>query len=88
VRQDHASKIGDAIWFVHLGEEGRTGGLAAVLARIEREIKETSPALVFVDSFRSMFRRVSSKRDGAVELQEFVQRLAVQLTSCEATTFL
>ena len=30
-----ASKIGDAIRFIHLGEEARTGGLAAVLARIE-----------------------------------------------------
>src|SRR5580658_3527753 len=46
-----ASKIGDAIRFVHLGEEARSGGLAAVLARIESEIEATDPAMVFVDSF-------------------------------------
>jgi circadian clock protein KaiC len=83
-----ASKIGDAIRFIHLGEEARTGGLGAVLARIDHEIKETNPALVFVDSFRSMFRRVLSERDGEAGVQDFVQRLAVQLTNCEATTFL
>src|SRR5579871_1961041 len=60
----NASKVGDAIRFIHLGEEARTGGLAAVLARIEHEIQETTPAFVFVDSFRSMFRRALRERDG------------------------
>jgi circadian clock protein KaiC len=83
-----ATKIGDAIRFVHLGEEAKAGGLAAVLARIEREIQETNPAFVFVDAFRSMFRKASRRRGDELEPQDFVQRLAVRLTSCEATTFL
>ncbi len=84
-----AMKVEESIRFIHLGEEARTGGLAAVLARIVKEVNDTSPAFVFVDSFRSMLRRVLAERDeGELELQDFVQQLAVHLTNCEATTFL
>lgn len=84
-----AAKVEDeSIRFVHLGEEAKEGGLAAVLARIEKEVDATNPGLVFVDSFRSMIRRVLAKRDGELEMQEFIQRLALHLTNSEATTFL
>ena len=83
-----AAKIDESVRFVHLGEEAKAGGLTAVLARIEREVDETSPGLVFVDSFRSMTRRVLSEGAGEIEMQDFIQRLALHLTNCEATTFL
>jgi circadian clock protein KaiC len=84
-----AAKVEDeSIRFVHLGEEANDGGLASVLARIEAEVDATNPALVFVDSFRSMIRRVLAERDGELEMQGFIQRLALHLTNCEATTFL
>ena len=83
-----AAKVEESIRFVHLGEEAKEGGLLAVLARIEKEVNETNPALVVVDSFRSMIRRALTERDGELELQDFVQRLALHLTNCEATTFL
>jgi circadian clock protein KaiC len=78
----------ESIRFIHLSEEAKRGGLAAVLGRIEKEVDETNPGLVFVDSFRSMIRRVLAERDGELEMQDFIQRLALHLTNCEATTFL
>jgi circadian clock protein KaiC len=81
-------KVNDAIRFVHLGEEARTGGLAAVFERIQKEVEETNPALVAVDSFRSVIRRALADSGGELEMQDFVQQLALHLTNCEATTFL
>jgi circadian clock protein KaiC len=83
-----ASRIDASIRFVHLGEEAQDGSLTSLLTRIEREVDETNPALVFVDSFRSMFRRTLAAENGELEMQDFIQRLAVRLTNCEATTFL
>ncbi|MET0794367.1 MAG: ATPase domain-containing protein [Polyangiaceae bacterium] len=84
---DH-EKIGDSIRFVHLGQEAASGGLNKVLERIIQEVDETNPALVVVDSFRSMMRRTLQAPNGEMELQDFMQRLALHLTSCGATTFL
>jgi circadian clock protein KaiC len=42
---------------------------------------------VVVDSFRALVRHSTAEPAG-IDLQEFVQRLALHLTSCEATTFL
>ena len=82
------AKLDESIRLVHLGDEAKDGGLAAVLDRIEKEVEETRPAFVFVDSFRSMIQRALLSSDGAMQMQDFVQRLALHLTSCEATTFL
>ncbi|MDQ3368164.1 MAG: AAA family ATPase [Myxococcota bacterium] len=81
-----ATKVGKAVKFLHLGDELIDHGIDAVLARIVQEVEATSPKLVFVDSFRSLARK--SKESGQMELQSFVQRLALHLTSWEATTFL
>ena len=80
------TKIPDCVRFVHLGAELSEHGLETVLASIIREVEKTSPKLVFVDSFRSVVRR--SQEPGQMELQSFVQRLSLHLTSWEATTFL
>jgi circadian clock protein KaiC len=81
------SKVEDSIRFIHLGDEAKEG-LAAVLARIEKEVEETSPRFVVVDSFRWMMRRVLDGNDVELQMQDFVQRLALLLTNCQATTFL
>lgn len=80
------SKIPACIRFLHLGDELVEHGLEKVLASIISEIEATSPKLVFVDSFRAVVRK--SMEPGQMELQSFVQRLALQLTSWDATTFL
>jgi circadian clock protein KaiC len=80
------SKIPGSVRFLHLGAELLEKGLDAVFASVVKEIETTSPKLVFVDSFRSVIRK--ALETGQMELQLFVQRLALHLTGWEATTFL
>lgn len=82
------AKIGESIRFVHLGQEALDGGLAMVLDRILQEVERMSPRIVVVDSFRAVIRRLRAGENGEVDLQSFMQRLALHLTSYEATTFL
>jgi circadian clock protein KaiC len=81
-----ATKISGCVRFLHLGAELLEDGLENVLARIVKEVEDTCPKLVFVDSFRAVVRK--SLEPGQMELQSFVQRLSLQLTGWEATTFL
>jgi len=78
------AKVGTSIHYVDLTAlvQGRDPG--AVLAEIIRQVAEIAPGLVVVDSFQAMARAAG---DG-LGLQEFVQDLAIHLTSWQATTFL
>ncbi len=78
--------IPGCIHFLHLGVELVADGLEKVLERIIQEVEATGPRLVFVDSFRAMTRRPVAQ--GGIDLQQFVERLSLHLTSWEATTFL
>lgn len=80
------SKISRCVRFAHFGNELIEHGLETVLASIIKEVEATSPKLVFVDSFRAIVHK--SMEPGQMELQSFVQRLSLHLTSWEATTFL
>jgi len=82
-----AAKVNDCIHFVNLSEETSTGDLKNVLARIVAEVERHSPALVFVDSFRSVVLAQDSPKS-FISLQEFVQQLGMLMTSWQATTFL
>ncbi|MCC2667840.1 MAG: Circadian clock protein KaiC [Armatimonadetes bacterium] len=81
-------KAEHSIRFLNLSDEVMQHGLGGVLERIVREVETTNPSIVVVDSFRTMIRKMSSAPEGELELQSFVQRLALHLTSWEATTFL
>ena len=83
-----ASKVGKSIRFIHLGQEAQEGGLAKVLECIVKEVDASSPAIVVVDSFRAVMRSALAAQAGELQVQDFMQRLAIHLTSCEATTFL
>jgi circadian clock protein KaiC len=84
-----AAKIGDgSVRFVHLGEEALDGGLARVLEAVVKELETSNPAIVVVDSFRAMVRGTLAGPIGEMELTDFMQRLAMMLTTYEATTFL
>ena len=50
------------------------------------KIAELNPAIVIVDSFRTLVP--AAEIDGTLSVQEFVQRLAMKLTTWQATTFL
>jgi circadian clock protein KaiC len=83
------AKIPSAIRFVNLSKEAASKELDAVLGRIVADVTEAQPALVVVDSFRTIGGQIRPGDDHAlIELAEFVQRLAQQLTSWEITSFL
>lgn len=81
-------KVDQSIRFLNLSDEVMEDGMGAVLDRIIREVESTNPSIVVVDSFRTVIRKMSAVPSGEMELQSFVQRLAMHLTSWEATTFL
>lgn len=85
-----AAKLGDGtIRFIHLGQEALDGGMAKVLEAIVQEIERSAPAIVVVDSFRAMVRSaLAAGLGGERELTDFMQRLALALTSYETTSFL
>jgi circadian clock protein KaiC len=63
--------------------------MAKVLAAIVEEVERSSPGIVVVDSFRAVVRStLAAGASGELALTDFMQRLAIALTSCEATTFL
>jgi circadian clock protein KaiC len=79
-----SAKLPDSIRFINLSQVVLEKDLGAVLEEITKEVTKSNPAVVVVDSFRTMVRRPQSDLD----LQSFIQRLALFLASWEATTFL
>jgi circadian clock protein KaiC len=81
------SKIDGAIRFINLGHLVLEQDLGAVLAEIIKEVEASQARVVAVDSFRTVVRKALTHAS-EMELQGFVQRLALHLTSWQATTFL
>ncbi|MHB8948073.1 MAG: ATPase domain-containing protein [Rhodoferax sp.] len=81
-------RINESIRFVNLSSDLLEGDFDRVLSRIAQEVKDFSPSLVFVDSFRSVVQAGKKMDQGGSELQGFVQQLGMQMTSWQATTFL
>ncbi|HEY5801896.1 MAG TPA: ATPase domain-containing protein [Burkholderiaceae bacterium] len=81
-------KVTSSIRYVNLAEDLRAGDFSGVLSRIMKEVEAFGPALVFVDSFRSVVQTGRGGVEGAADLQHFVQELGTRMTSWQATTFL
>jgi len=81
-------KVNESIRFVNLSADLLEGDFDRVLSRIDQEVKDYAPSLVFVDSFRSVVQSRRQEEQGMSELQRFVQQLGMQMTSWQATTFL
>jgi circadian clock protein KaiC len=80
---------GSAIQFINLSAEVMERDLGEVLQRIVSEIERAKPGIVVVDSFRTIRgNRGGSDHVATFELDQFVQRLALHLTTWEATSFL
>ncbi len=83
-----ADKIGAAIRFIDLSPIVVDGDLGKVLEAIIAEVNASHPAMVVVDSFRAVVREHRHRSEQGLDLQTFLQRLALHLTSWQATTFL
>jgi circadian clock protein KaiC len=81
------SKMDGAIRFVNLSQLVLENDLGTVLDAIIREVEASGAKIVVVDSFRTVVRKAQGAAT-EIELQGFVQRLALHLTSWQATTFL
>ena len=81
------SKMDGSIRFVNLSQLVLDHDLGDVLAEIIKEVEASKACIVVVDSFRTVVRKALTNAS-ELELQGFVQRLALHLTSWQATTFL
>jgi circadian clock protein KaiC len=82
-----SEQVNSSVRFINLADDTASGDLDRVLLRIVAEVETYGPALVFVDSFRSVM--LVSPDDGkSFILQHFIQRLGMLMTSWQATTFL
>ena len=79
--------VNASVRFVNLAKEAVAGGLDEVLRRITQEVEVASPAIVIVDSFRSVIQ-AAKRQNGGFDVQPFVQELGMRLTGWQATTFL
>jgi circadian clock protein KaiC len=81
-------KVGSSIRYVNLADDLQSGDFDGVLARIFKEVENFQPGLIFVDSFRSVVHTAKPGNEGIADLQEFVQKLGIQMATWQATTFL
>jgi circadian clock protein KaiC len=82
-----AAKMDSAIKFANLSSLVLEQDLGAVLDEIIKQVEAVEPRIVVVDSFRTVVRS-AREQTGEMELQAFIQRLALHLTSWQATSFL
>ena len=82
------SKVGESIRYADLSGVGLAGDLEKVLESFIAQVREASPSLIVVDSFRTLLRGSLQGAAAEVELQSFMQRLALQLATWEITSFL
>ncbi|HJP90323.1 MAG TPA: ATPase domain-containing protein [Pyrinomonadaceae bacterium] len=80
------AKLDRTIHFINLSQVVLKQDLSVVLEEIVKEVEAASPAIVVVDSFRTALRKRTEISE--LDIQYFVQQLAVDLTTWEATTFL
>ena len=83
-----AEKLDTAIRFSDLSSDVLKQDLDLVLKKMVREVEEARPAIVIVDSFRTIVRAAAGLSPGKMLLDEFVQRMALHLATWQATTFL
>lgn len=81
-------KINKSIRYVNLATDLLDGDFERVMQRIDHEVRDFSPSLVFVDSFRSIAQSARTDGPHAHSLQHFVQQLGLKMSSWQATTFL
>ena len=72
------ARVNASVRYVNLSQEVVNGSLETLLGRIVQEVEAASPGVVVVDSFRTV-AQAARTQTGDLDLQHFVQRLAVRL---------
>ena len=73
------AKVNASVRFINMAKEVLEGGLDDVLRRLVQEVEAASPAIVVVDSFRSVMQ-AAQRQNGSLELQRFIQDFRGQMT--------
>jgi circadian clock protein KaiC len=81
-------QVNRSIRFISLEDDTAAGDVNTVLRRIADEVRKHAPALVFIDSFRSVIAAGQGAGASFMNLQQFILQLGMLLTSWNATTFL
>src|SRR5215208_8202103 len=81
-------KVNKSIHFINLSREAMEKDLSKVLESIVGHVERLNPAMVVGDSFRTLVRATNEPEPGKMHLSEFVQRLAMHMTSWQVTSFL
>jgi circadian clock protein KaiC len=80
--------IGSSIHVLNLSAEALDQDIGKLLDRIVADVERIRPGIVVVDSFRTIVPEFVEDQRAGGTLQDFVQRLAIHLTSWEITSFL
>lgn len=84
--------LGTGVHFINLSAEVLSQDLDKVLERIVYEVERYKPKIVAVDSFRPINAQGQGRRvaddERAMGLEQFIQNLALSLTTWEVTSFL
>src|SRR6266853_784577 len=81
------AKVNASIHFINLSREV-LDSLDKALEMIVGQVEQRNPAFVVVDSFRSLTETTPQGASGQMNLQMFLQRLALDLTSRQTTAYL
>ena len=83
-----SEQVNASVRFINLADDTASGDLDKVLGRIVAEVEAHGPAVVFVDSFRSVMLASQTEGKSFMGLQQFIQQLGMLMTGWQATTFL
>jgi circadian clock protein KaiC len=83
-----SDEVNRSIRFISLGDDTAAGDVGSALGRITDEVRRYSPALVFIDSFRSVILAGHGSAVSSVNAQQFIRQLSMLLTGWNATSFL
>jgi circadian clock protein KaiC len=79
--------VGEALRFFDLSQDALKGDLGSMLDKIVTEVTKVEPAILVLDSFRTLVRSHDRQSKGQMGLREFLHRLALHLTSWQTTSF-
>ncbi|MEO8199131.1 MAG: ATPase domain-containing protein [Gemmatimonadota bacterium] len=82
------SRVGSDVHFLNLSEQVLAGDLEGVFTHIIAELDRINPGIVVIDSFRALLRTIHDENGPGLDIEHFVQRLALHLTTAEVTSFL